>query len=119
MELYEWLTILAIPTILTLIFQTIYAFMFNKVRKSKEADEAIKKSIQSLLRMNLKEQYKKLTQKGFADDEEKDDFNFMYNQYHSLGKNGVMDAKHKEVISLPITKTIKKNVLKTKEKEKN
>ena len=33
----------------------------------------------------------------------KDNFDNLYQQYHALGKNGVMDSFHEEVMELPTT----------------
>ena len=70
-------------------------------------NEIIKHGVQALLRHDLYEIYNYWFPKGYCPDEIKVDFENMYNQYHQLGKNGVMDIKHNQLISLP-TKPEKK-----------
>ncbi len=63
--------------------------------------ELLKKSMQSILRHELYEMYFKFMKKGFATSEEKQDFENLWNNYHNLGKNGVMNKYRDKVLSLP------------------
>ena len=65
------------------------------------SNKKLAKGIQILLRMELEARYKKCANKGFSTLKEKADFESIYIVYHSLGKNGVMDLTHKQMMELP------------------
>ena len=75
----------------------------------------LRKSNQALLRSQLYELYDAWEPKGYAPRDVQENFENLYINYHSLGKNGVMDAKHEEFMRLPNEKpkttTKKKQVL--------
>lgn len=57
--------------------------------------------VQALLRDRLYGEYDRYTSQGFAPNYAKENFANMYKHYHSLGANGVMDAKYKRFMELP------------------
>lgn len=63
--------------------------------------ELTKQSIQATLRHELYEIADKWKAKGYCPTQVKEDFENMYQRYHALGRNGVMDTVRDEVMSLP------------------
>lgn len=63
--------------------------------------EALEKGVQALLRNRLIYIHDKYCPTGDIPLYIKDDFDNLYQQYHNLGQNGVMDAFHEEVMNLP------------------
>lgn len=113
MTWYQILTLIGIPTLGSLIV----TYIFNSVANSKKAKEnrkqefaeamekenaVIKKALQALLRDRLYERYFAAKEKGFATITQKHNFENMYQQYHALGVNGVMDNLYNEFMELPI-----------------
>lgn len=81
-------------------------FQMKKIQKiSKQAAEAEAKAtklgIQALLRDRLYWTYNHYNSKGYAPIYARENFTNMYNQYHSLGANGVMDDIKEKFESLP------------------
>lgn len=64
-------------------------------------NKAIKKGLQAALRSQLIDMYNEWVPKKWAPLYVKDNYENVYTQYHSLGKNGVMDRYHEEFMSLP------------------
>lgn len=65
---------------------------------------AVKKGLQAVLRDRLYQTYNHYTEKGYAPMYARENFENMYQQYHSLGANGVMDDLHKDFFNLPVSK---------------
>lgn len=63
--------------------------------------EPMKKGLQALLRNQLYELSDTWIPKGYAPIDVKNNFENIYQQYHSLGKNGVMTHIHDEFMNLP------------------
>lgn len=57
--------------------------------------------IQALLRDKLYHEYNKWTEKGYVPLYARENFENMYNWYHALGKNGVMDDLKDKFLQLP------------------
>lgn len=70
--------------------------------------ELLKKSNQQTLRNTLLQMYDKYLKLGYCPLEEKNRFDLMFQVYHSLGKNGVMDECHRKLMSLPDDKVVSK-----------
>ena len=68
----------------------------------------VKKGVQATCRNDLEDMYAKAEHDGFCSNEDKQRFEATYQAYHSLGKNGVMDAKREKLLALPDSKTTKK-----------
>ena len=68
----------------------------------------VKEGDQASLRNILYRVYNEGKAKGFSTIEEKENFNNLYDKYHKLGANGVMDGTYKKYMSLPSEKTEKK-----------
>ena len=65
--------------------------------------EALERGVQALLRDRLIEIHDEYCPKNEIPLHVKDNFDNLYQQYHALGKNGVMDSFHEEVMDLPTT----------------
>jgi hypothetical protein len=77
-------------------------YFIKKLKETEKRNDAICLGVQALLRDRLLESYHKYhDEKGYAPIFAKDNFENMYQQYHNLGKNGVMDEKYNEFMSLP------------------
>lgn len=67
----------------------------------KKTDEIQKKSIQAMLRDRLYELHSIVCKQGYTTLSQRENFENMYIQYHSLGRNGVMDTIREEFFSFP------------------
>lgn len=65
--------------------------------------EALERGVQALLRDRLIEIHDEYCPIHQIPLHVKDNFDNLYQQYHALGKNGVMDSFHEEVMDLPTT----------------
>lgn len=96
-------------TILTLlgssgIISVLTGVLLAKMRKASEDSKALRRGVQALLRHELYDLYYEYAQnRKYAPVSVKEDFENMYDQYHSLGANGVMDGIHEEFKLLPTT----------------
>ena len=62
---------------------------------------AVKKGVQALLRDRLLQGYKFYRAQGWADEDDRTNMENVYQQYHALGANGVMDNLRKRFLDLP------------------
>lgn len=116
LEFYDILVLVGIPSISAFMFQIFYNAFSGRIRKNKKAfliekeeTRTIKKALQALLRDRLREHYADYTERGVIDISDKENFNNMYQIYHILGENGVMDTMYETVMELPITPKAKRN----------
>ena len=63
--------------------------------------DSMKKAMQKDVRRSLRQDGKMYIDRGWATDLEKTEFDELYWSYHNLGKNGVVDALHEQVMHLP------------------
>lgn len=103
----EPLTILATAAI-SLIPSTVIAFVVKnntdhnkKIEDMKRKEESMQLGIQAILRDRLYQMYDHYLEKGFAPIYAKENFMNMYEQYHNLGKNGVMDDYKEKFMDFP------------------
>ena len=126
MEWYKVLSILGIPSICATIVIGIIARVKEKISRNKAAEAAIlaencksiemimqrfeclEAAMQSLLRRKLRELYLSCTKAKYASLEDRDDFENMYQRYHMLGSNGVMDHVREQFLELPVDKPERK-----------
>lgn len=130
MSVISWLQLLGLGTLCSLIVTTLFTVvkehvgqnsrkkreerlkplieMGTKIDKISEQVEHIEqrkeisdKAIQAILRNKLYELYNKGLEDGYATVEAKENFENMYQQYHALGKNGVMDEIREKYLDLP------------------
>ena len=77
------------------------AALIRRIKREREHDVATEKGLQALLRDRLIYQYEKYTGKGYAPIYAKENFENLYQQYHALGANGVMDDIRDQFRKLP------------------
>lgn len=70
------------------------------------SNKAQNAGLQSVLKDLLKIRYLEWIKKGYAPLDARDDLEKMYQAYHSLGANGVMDQMRKQFLELPIKSII-------------
>lgn len=74
----------------------------KEIKALKDTDYTQRKGIQAILRDRLYSLSNKYLNAGSIDQDGLENFENIYQQYHALGKNGVMDALHDKVLHLPI-----------------
>ena len=75
-----------------------------KIKKKKKKTESVQLGVQALLRDRLYSTYMKYSEKGYAPIYARENFENMYQQYHTLGANGVMDDIYRKFMALPLEK---------------
>ena len=73
----------------------------EQIEKMLEADDIHKASLQAVLRDRLYQLNRYCTKKKFTTQDERDNFNNMYDKYHQLRENGVMDVTREKFMNLP------------------
>lgn len=63
--------------------------------------QALMTGVQAMLRDRLLQGYKHYEEKGYADYNDRSNMVNMYEAYHGLGKNGVMDDMQQKFLKLP------------------
>lgn len=63
--------------------------------------DLMKKAMQKDIRRSLRQDGTAMIKRGYASQLEKTEFDELYWSYHNLGKNGVVDALHQQVMNLP------------------
>lgn len=97
---------MTVGNILTLLFGSGVLTAFGKyiigrAKVNDERTEAVCHGVQALLRDRLYQSYDHYMEKGYAPIYAKENFENMYNQYHNLGLNGVMDNHYEKFMKLP------------------
>ena len=72
------------------------------IKALKDTDYTQRKGIQAILRDRLYSLSNKYLKANCIDKDGLENFENIYQQYHALGKNGVMDALRDKVLNLPI-----------------
>lgn len=80
----------------------------TSIKEIKTDLEKVKKGVQVGNRTDLEQIADKADAQGFCSAYDKQRFEATYQAYHSLGKNGVMDAKRERILAMPETKPVKK-----------
>lgn len=101
LTIYDWLALLGLPGISLFLFQLIYNHFSSKIKREREDILIMKKALQALLRDRLREHYVHFIEQGWIDLDDKTNFDNMYQSYHNLGVNGVMDDMYKKIMKLP------------------
>ena len=109
MSLYQWLCLLGIPSIITLLIgifikkpiERRIAIQEAQQATQKKQTEAVMLGVQALLRDRLLQGYKHYEQEGWASYEDKKNMENMHDQYEALGENNVMNARHQRFLALP------------------
>ena len=90
MSLYQWLMLFSVPTLIA----SIIVFVRGQIR-------GIRRGVQALLRAQLISDWNYYSDKGYAPIYARENFENVYQQYHSLGANGVMDDLRSKFLALP------------------
>ena len=93
MNLYQWLCVLGIPSLVL----SSFGLIVSQFRQLK----ALKLGLQAILRDRLLQAYKFYGHQGWASYDDKSNIQNIYNQYEALGPNGIMQRKHDHFLSLP------------------
>lgn len=89
LTIYQWLCWLGIPSL-----ATIAVFVWKQIK-------GVRLGVQALLRAQMISDYNKWEEKGYAPIYARQNFENCWLQYHSMGKNGVMDDLHSRFLELP------------------
>lgn len=80
---------------------TVCRYFMSRIKANDAKTEAVQKGVQALLRDRLYDKYERYTDMGYAPIKARENFENMWEQYHNLGKNGVMDDIHNKFMKLP------------------
>lgn len=97
MGVKDWISLLFGSGILV----TVWRYFYGRLKANEKKTEAVCLGVQALLRDRLIEKYLKYNDKGYAPIYVRESFDNMWNQYHNLGVNGVMDDLHDKFMELP------------------
>ena len=91
---YEILHDLGLISVLGAVIVTTVKIIFSQIK-------SVKFGVQALLRAQMIHDYNKWTERGYAPIYARQNFENCWEQYHSLGANGVMDDIHRKFLKLP------------------
>ena len=97
LELYQFLMVIGFPAM----FAGFAKVLLDKIKKIDIENKAVQKGVQALLRKELYDIYNDYAERGYAPIYAKENFKNMYEQYHNLGLNGVMDSLYERFMDLP------------------
>ncbi len=97
MTWYDLAVLLGAPSLCILL----WTYLFKRLKDNAKENEATKKGIQALLRAQMISEFNKAKEKGWAPIYAKDNFENMWENYHALGVNGVMDSLKERYMKLP------------------
>lgn len=80
----------------------VYKGIREREKSREDESKAIRAGLQALLRSELLSIYSSCSAEGFADYDEKSNFENLWKNYHNLGANGVMDSIHEKMGALPL-----------------
>ena len=83
---------------------TILTAVWRKIKVNEKKTESVQLGVQALLRDRLYSTYTHYQEKGYAPIYARENFENMYEQYHTLGANGVMDDIYRKFMALPLNK---------------
>lgn len=102
MKIYDVLMLCGTPALIASLVAYIVTRIKNKHDNRVSHNESLAAGMQVMLRIQLTSLAEKYLAKGYCTVEERELFTAVYNAYHNLGKNGVMDDLLKKVMSLPL-----------------
>lgn len=76
-------------------------WVHSKLVAQRKKTEALELGVQALLRDRLYQMYAHYTERGTAPIYARENFENMYQRYHNLGANGVMDDYYKKFMDIP------------------
>ena len=108
MSVYQWLCLLGVQGIITLILPWVISKKLNtadaKAEQAKRETAAIAEGVKALLRDRLLQGYKHYIEKGYADMDDRSNMENVWRQYHALGGNGDMNDLRRTFRHLPMAK---------------
>ena len=90
--------------VVNVIVGILIATLWQKMKRHKEEQDAIKMGLQSLLRGEITKAYYQYKDKGWIPLYALQSVEGNYKNYEALGANGVIDGLWKELLALPHTK---------------
>lgn len=96
MNWYQIISILGVPSV-----ATILVWFYRIIKKGNNQYTALKLGLQAMLRSQMINDYNYWSDKGYAPIYARESFENCWQQYHSLGANGVMDDIHEKFMALP------------------
>lgn len=103
MKIYDILMICGVPALISTFVVFIISKIKTKYDNKTSQQDSLAAGMQIMLRLELISLAEKYLAKGYCTVEEKELFTAVYNAYHNLGKNGVMDDLYNRVLSLPVS----------------
>jgi len=98
LTVYNWLCLLGVPALVALFT----GYLGKRIKLLSAQNAALKLGMQALLRDRLYQLYKAGSDKQGSSLDERRNFENLYDQYHALGANGVMDDIHRRYMALPV-----------------
>lgn len=95
------LQFLGIPAIFSAAIIAVATNFAKRIKENDDETQAVKSGVQALLRAQMISEYNKAKDRGYAPIYAKDNFQNMWDNYHNLGANGVMDAIKDEYLAMP------------------
>ena len=106
MTVYQWLCLLGVQGIITLVLSWVISKKLNtadaKAEQAKRETAAIAEGVKALLRDRLLQGYKHYIEKGYADMDDRSNMENVWRQYHALGGNGDMNDLRRTFRHLPM-----------------
>lgn len=98
MNFYQIACLFGFPSL----FMASVGVFHRRMQEVRQESKALRVGVQALLRAQMISDYNKWSEKGYAPIYARENFENIWNQYHSLGENGVMDDIHEKFMALPI-----------------
>ena len=95
------LQFIGVPAVFSAAIIAVAAGFGRRIKENDLETQAVKSGVQALLRAQMISEYNKAKDKGYAPIYAKDSFQNMWDNYHNLGANGVMDAIKDEYLAMP------------------
>ena len=115
MSIYQWLCLLGVQGVITLILSRVIGKKLNtadtRAEQAKKETAAIAEGVKALLRDRLLQGYKHFIEKGWADMDDRSNMENIWRQYHALGGNGDMNDLRRTFRHLPMAKDGAKTIL--------
>lgn len=89
-------------TISISLLMSVIGFILGKIRRSNDELKSLKHGLQALLRDRMLSLYYQARTEGHATIESKSNFENLYQNYHGLGLNGVMDQIYEEYMDMEV-----------------
>ena len=96
MEWYQWISFLGLPSLMSIL-----VWFYHIIRKQGVQYVALKQGLQAMLRAQMINDYNYWSEKGYAPVYARQNFENLWEQYHALGANGVMNDIHEKFLDLP------------------